>query len=100
VNNYLIPANSKKSLLKFGYFTWLDLGLFGAGVLVTLLLLFLIHDVSFGVMLLMLLPAIVTGFLVMPVNHYHNVLQFIINVYTFYNGQRKYLWKGWSINEK
>ena len=100
MNSYLIPANSKKSLLVLGYFTWLDVGLFSAGVVVTLFLLFLIHDVGFGVMLLMLLPALITGFLVMPVSHYHNVLQFIINVYTFYNSQRKYLWKGWSINEK
>ena len=34
-------------------------------------------------MIMILMPALITGFLVTPVMHYHNVLQFIINVVTF-----------------
>ena len=38
-NNYLIPANSKKSQLILGFFTPLDLILFGSGCGLTVLLL-------------------------------------------------------------
>ena len=95
MNNYLIPANSKKSMLILGFFTMTDLILFGSGVGITLILLLTIHSTKLGIMLLILCPALITGFLVMPVPYYHNVLQFITNVYTFYSEQRYYLWRGW-----
>ena len=81
-NNYLIPANSKKSQLILGFFTPLDLTLFGTGVGITLILLLVIQSAKIGVMLLILAPALITGFLVLPVPHYHNVLQYIINIYS------------------
>ena len=46
MNNYLIPANSKKSQLILGFFTPLDLGLFGTGCGLTLLLLMLVRNAS------------------------------------------------------
>ena len=95
MNNYLIPANSKKSQLILGFFTPVDLILFGSGVGVTLILLLAIQSANIGIMLLILAPALITGFLVMPVPNYHNVLQFIINVYTYFSDRRKYYWKGW-----
>ena len=94
-NNYLIPANSKKSQLILGFFTLQDLFLFGGGVLVTLVLLMVIHSSNLTIMLLILAPALITGFLVLPVPNYHNVLQFIINIYSFYSGPKRYIWKGW-----
>lgn len=94
-NNYLIPANSKKSQLIFGVFTGIDLALFGGGVGLTLILLITIQSANIGIMLLILAPSLITGFLVMPVPNYHNVLQFIVNVYTFYSEQRRYVWRGW-----
>lgn len=97
-NNYMIPANSKKSQLILGFFTPLDLILFGSGVGITLILLLIIQSANLVVMLLILAPALITGFLVLPVPNYHNVLQFIVNVYTFYSENRKYLWRGWSSN--
>lgn len=96
--SYLIPANSKKSQLILGFFTFTDLILFGAGVGLTLILLLVIQSANISIMLLILSPALVTGFLVMPVPNYHNVLQFIINVYSFYSEKRKYLWRGWCHN--
>ena len=77
-NNYLIPANSKKSQLILGFFTPVDLILFGSGCGLTLLLLMLVRNASAVQMIIILLPALVTGFLVTPVLYYHNVLQFII----------------------
>ena len=41
-DSYLIPANSKKSLMIFGLFYTFDLILFGTGVGITLLLLLLL----------------------------------------------------------
>lgn len=95
MNNYLIPANSKKSQLILGFFTMTDLILFGSGCGVTILLLIIIQSAKIGIMLLILAPALITGFLVLPIPYYHNVLQFIINVYSYFNEPRKYVWKGW-----
>lgn len=95
MNNYLIPANSKKSQLILGFFRGIDLILFGSGVGVTLILLLTIQSASIGIMVLILAPALITGFLVMPVPNYHNVLQFIVNIYTYFSERRRYYWKGW-----
>ena len=98
MNNYLIPANSKKSQLILGFFNAVDLILFGSGVGITLILLLTIQSTDVVVMLLILAPALITGFLVMPVPNYHNVLQFIVNVYTFFTERRRYYWKGWYLD--
>ena len=90
MNNYLIPANSKKSQLILGFFTPIDLALFGSGCGLTLLLLMLVRNASAVEMIIILLPALVTGFLVTPVLYYHNVLQFIINVVSFIFNARRY----------
>lgn len=95
MNNYLIPANSKKSQLILGFFRGIDLILFGTGVGITLILLLTIQSASMGVMVLILAPALITGFLVMPVPNYHNVLQFIVNIYTYFSERRRYYWRGW-----
>ncbi len=97
MNNYLIPANSKKSQLILGFFTPLDLILFSSGVGLTILLLMIIKTASMIEMLLILLPALVTGLLVTPVPYYHNVLQFIINVLEFIFNPRRYYWRGWCV---
>lgn len=97
-SNYLIPANSKKSMLILGFFTPVDLILFSSGVGLTLILLLVIQSAKISIMLLILAPALITGFLVLPIQYYHNVLQLIINIYTFFSEQRKYAWRGWCIN--
>ena len=99
MNNYLIPANSKKSQLILGFFRGIDLILFGSGVGITLILLLTIQSANMGVMMLILAPALITGFLVMPVPNYHNVLQFIVNFYTYFSERRRYYWKGWCYQD-
>ena len=94
--NYLIPANSKKSEMILGLFTTVDAILFGCGVGLTIILMLSIRTDSFVAMLLILLPALISSFLVFPVPNYHNVLQLIMNIYTFYFvRQRTYKWRGW-----
>lgn len=97
MNNYIIPANSKKSQLILGFFTPIDLILFGSGCGITILLLILVKQATTFEMIMILLPALITGFLVTPVMYYHNVLQFIINVITFIFSPRKYYWRGWCV---
>ena len=81
-NQNLIPANSKKSLLIFGFFTWKDF-----------------NTTSLTQILLMCMPLFVTLFLVMPVPNYHNVMTLISNVISFYTNRRRYIWKGWCVKD-
>lgn len=98
--NYLIPANSKKSEMILGMFTTVDLILFLSGIGLTLILLLAIHTDSFLGMILILLPALIASFLVFPVPNYHNILQLIMNIYSFYFiKQRTYKWKGWCYKD-
>ena len=95
--NYLIPANSKKSRLLFSLFTWFDLAMFGLGVTITLILLMFVPLQSTIVTIIVLAPGLVTGFLVMPVPNYHNVLTFIQELINFYTERRQFEWEGWCI---
>ena len=101
MNNYLIPANSKKSQLILGYFTPLDLILFGSGCSITILLLVILQNATLGDLIIIILPALITGLLVMPLMYYHNVLQLIINVVNYINNPKRYYWRGWcACNEE
>ncbi len=98
--NYLIPANSKQSLLIFGLFKPFDLVLLAVGVGVTLLLLVFIPTTSLPITIMILLPALICGLLVVPIPNYHNVLTVIQELIEFLNTRRKLVWKGWcSKNE-
>ena len=99
-NSYLIPANSKKSMLMLGYFTLLDLIVFLMGVLFTIILLFMIRTSTIWLLLMVILPALISTFLVLPVPHYHNMMQLIINIYDFFTKNRRYYWKGWCVTSE
>ncbi len=99
-NSYLIPANTKKSQLILGFFTPVDLAIFSVGCVVSFTLIVLQNTVNLPLLIILLMPGLVATFLVMPVPHYHNVLQLLTNIYNFYTGRRQYYWKGWCVNEK
>ncbi len=94
-NNYLIPANTKKGKLILGLFRPFDLVLFGSGLLVSLLLLAFLPLTSTVVTILVLSPAFICAFLVMPVPYYHNMLNIITELYEFLTNRQTYRWKGW-----
>lgn len=98
-NNYLIPANTKKSQLILGFFTPTDLILFIVGCVVSLILLLIVKNFTLGLGILIMMPALISAFLVMPVPHYHNVLQLLTNILNFYTNRRQYYWRGWCIYE-
>ena len=97
-NSYLIPANSKKSMLKFGLFNTLDLWIFGIGLGVSLLLMMILPVDNFWVAILAITPGLICGFLVIPVPNYHNIRTVIKNAWEFYTTRQRYIWKGWCFD--
>ncbi len=97
MNNYLIPANTKKGNLILGLFRPFDLILFGTGVLITVVFLALVTLTSTLMTIIILSPALITGFLVTPIPYYHNMLNVITELFEFLTNRQKYVWKGWCV---
>ena len=100
MNSYLIPANSKKSILKFGMFTTGDLILFGVGIGISLLLLMILDVSDILSALIAIAPGCICAFLVMPVPNYHNVRTFIKIAWEFFTTRQKFIWKGWCFSDE
>ena len=98
--SYLVPANAKKGTLILNLFRPFDLILFGTGVVISLIMLALVPTNNTWLVLLSCLPAGITGFLVIPIPNYHNVLVAIQSIINFYSERRKYVWKGWCFYEQ
>lgn len=98
--NYLIPANSKKSMLIFGLFNTTDLIIFGCGIAATIVLLLAISPSSVLAAVIDMLPVSITGLLVFPIPNYHNMRTVINNIWVFYMypERRQYGWKGWCFS--
>ena len=97
---YLMPANTKKGQLIFGIFTTVDLMLFGTGVGISIILLLAIGASETINAIVCLIPALVCGFLVLPIPNYRNVRNFIVSAYQFLTNQRIYKWRGWCLYEQ
>ena len=93
--SYLIPANSKKSMLIFGYFNTLDLIIFCSGIGLSFLLMMLLPMEQFLYAVLAIAPGSICFLLVFPIPNYHNVRTVINNAWIFYTTRQKYIWKGW-----
>ena len=98
-NQYLVPANSKKSQLIFGFFTWPDLILCLIGAAITIALLIILKNPTTVELIIAIIPVLIAAGLVMPVRNYHNVMQLLNNMLDFYNNTRKYYWKGWCVKD-
>lgn len=100
MNQYLIPANSKKNQLLFGLFKPIDLWIFLGGTLASIILLLSISDTSSGSLIIKLLPILCATLSVVPIPNYHNVRTFITEAIMFYVNQRRYYWKGWCVKNE
>ena len=100
MNSYLIPANSKKSMLHFGLFTTSDLIIFGVGLGISLLLLMVLDVSRLSIALIAIAPGSICGFLVMPIPNYHNIRTFIKLAWEFFTTRQKYIWKGWCFKDE
>ena len=98
-NSYLIPANSKKSMLIFGFFNTVDMIIFCCGIGFSFLLLMFMPVEEFWAAILAILPGFICVFLVFPIPNYHNVRTVIINAWNFYTTRQKYIWKGWCFED-
>lgn len=99
MNNYLIPANSKRSQLIFSMFTASDLILFGVGIGITLIMLLVlpIHEIVWAIMAIT--PGVIAAFLVIPVPNYHNILNVLKTMIRFYSSRQVFVWKGWDYKD-
>lgn len=95
MGNYLIPANSKKSMLILSFFNQVDLIIFGTGVGLSFIFLIAIRTDNLMTSILILLPALIATFLVIPIPNQHNIRTFIGNIYLYFARRRTYYWKGW-----
>ena len=99
MNGFLIPANSKRSMLIFGIFQPIDLIVFLVGVGLTLILLLIFSADTLVKIIFILLPALVSGFLVLPVPNYHNMRIVITEIWKFYTTRQQFIWKGWCVTD-
>ena len=99
MGGYLIPANSKKSMLIFGLFNKFDLILFGIGIGISLILLMILSVDELLYAIIAISPGIITGVLVIPIPNYHNIRTIIRLAYEFYTTRQQFIWKGWCFND-
>lgn len=96
-NKYLIPANTKRSMLIFGLFKPIDVIIFLVGVVATIFLVAALGTDTPSQVLVGLAPLIVCSLMVSPIPNHRNVWTFTVNVYTYFTSQRKYRWRGWCM---
>lgn len=93
---YLVPANSKKQNLIFGFMLKTDLIIMVIALSLTFMLLFLVSASSLIGVIIIILPIFTGGLLVFPIPNYHNVRIFIKDMYKYHMVYRKkYMWRGW-----
>ena len=95
MNNYLIPANSKKSQLIFNVFRIIDLIILLTGAFITTMLMFIFKGDTVKELAIKLAPVGICLFLVMPLPFYHNVLVYLQEVVIYFMNPRRYYWRGW-----
>ena len=99
-DQYLIPANTKRGRLLFGWFRPFDLALVATGIAITMFLLAFLPLTSTFVTILILAPGLISIFLVIPLPYYHNMLNVLVELYEFLTERQTYRWKGWCIYDE
>lgn len=97
MNGYLIPANTKKSLLIFGMLRPIDAIILGTGIGISVILLLIFSNEGSLILTLSCIPMGLALLLVLPIPNYHNTLVGLQSIISFYNEQRNYRWKGWCV---
>ena len=94
---YLIPANTKRSMLIFGLFKPIDLIIFVVGLVLTGVLILAVGTDTPAQVIIGLSPLLITTLMVSPIPNHRNLWTFTVNVYTYFTSQRKYRWRGWCM---
>lgn len=95
MEEYLIPANSKKSQLYFGLFKGIDFVVMLIGFSIAVPVLIIVKTDTLWGLMLKLLPLAITLFLVVPIPFYHNIRVAIREVYQYIMSPKRYYWRGW-----
>lgn len=99
MDNFIIPANSKRSALILSMFRGIDLIIFLVGAAISLVLLIAITESTMTTTVIKLAPVGIAAFLVMPFPNYHNVLTLLTEIYNYYSNRTVYIWKGWCLSD-
>ncbi|MCX4249298.1 MAG: hypothetical protein OSJ65_06005 [Bacilli bacterium] len=97
MNQYLIPANSKRSMLILGLFTPVDMIIVAIGGTITLALLMVINAETLQDIGIILTPLLISAAMVSPVPNHRNVWNLTANIYGYFSKRRTYYWKGWCM---
>lgn len=97
MNQYLIPANSKRSMLILGLFTPIDLIIVAIGGSITFVLMLIITAETMQDVGIILTPLLISAAMVSPVPNHRNVWNLTANIYNYFSKRRTYYWKGWCI---
>ena len=89
MNDYLIPANSKRGKLIFNMFRLIDIWVIAGGAITTTLLVLLFQTNNVFLLIAELLPLGIALLLVVPIDNYHNVLVFLQEIYLFLVSQKR-----------
>lgn len=94
---YLIPANSKRSMLIFGLFAPIDLIIFAVGAGLTIILMLTFQASTLQDVFMILLPLLISATLVLPVPNHRNVWTLASNIYQYLSNRRTFFWRGWCM---
>lgn len=100
MNQSLVPANAKKSLLWFSILRPIDALILGIGIVISVLTLIILNTGNIWALLLACLPMLLAVALVLPIPNYHNTLVALQSILNFYKGRRNYIWKGWCVYDE
>ena len=99
-NEFLVPANTKKSILIFGILRPVDAIILGTGIGISVILLLITSNMGTLPLILSCIPMLVALGLILPIPNYHNVLVVIQSILSFYQERRNYYWKGWCVYDE
>lgn len=100
MNGSLVPANTKKATLILGMFRpYPDIVIAVSGTVATVIILIVLSNFNVPAwgLILAMLPMLICALLVFPIPNYHNTLCAIQSIIGFYQGRRKYIWRGWCL---
>ncbi len=99
MNNYLIPANTKRGQLIAGVFKPMDLVIFLIGIGITFLLFIIVPLDKAPVAAACTIPGLICTFLVIPMPYYHNIATAAMEMIKFLTQRQKFVWRGWCFRD-
>ena len=97
MNQYLIPANSKRSMLILGLFEKVDVVIFSIGAALTFFMMIFVEVETIKSLAIILTPVGISFMMVLPIPNHRNLWNFTANVYHYFSNQRTYKWRGWCV---